>query len=183
MRHLKQSNVEREALQARAATVKGLLGGRNVPLIDSPSHIVPVLVGDAALCKIVSDELLFTHGIYVQPINFPTVPRGTERPAHYALADAHGRADRAIGRSDRYRLDGIAAPPRGVMPKVRSEGGRDVLIEIVTLGAYAKVSAIDSATGTEVSLTGPASAGRPSLEAAALKKLEYVLKKNAGGPR
>ena len=79
VRHLKQSNVEREGLQERAARLKGLLGKRNVPLIDSPSHIVPVLVGDAALCKIVSDELLYTHGVYVQPINFPTVPRGTER--------------------------------------------------------------------------------------------------------
>ncbi|HEX3487542.1 MAG TPA: 5-aminolevulinate synthase [Micropepsaceae bacterium] len=79
VRHLKQSNVEREGLQERAARLKGLLGKRNVPLIDSPSHIVPVLVGDAALCKVVSDELLFTHDVYVQPINFPTVPRGTER--------------------------------------------------------------------------------------------------------
>jgi 5-aminolevulinate synthase len=79
VRHLKQSNVEREGLQERAARLKGLLGKRNVPLIDSPSHIVPVLVGDAALCKVVSDELLYTHGVYVQPINFPTVPRGTER--------------------------------------------------------------------------------------------------------
>ena len=69
------------------------------------------------------------------------------------------------------------------MPKVRAEDGRDVLIEIVTLGAYAKASAIDSATGVEVSVTGPASAGRASLEAAALKKLEYVLKKNAGSGR
>jgi 5-aminolevulinate synthase len=79
IRHLKESNVEREQLQSGAARLKGLLGQRNVPLLESPSHIVPVLVGDAALCKVVSDELLFTHGVYVQPINFPTVPRGTER--------------------------------------------------------------------------------------------------------
>jgi 5-aminolevulinate synthase len=79
IRHLKSSTVEREALQSRAAKLKGLLGGVNVPLIESPSHIVPVLVGDPALCKVVSDELLYTHGVYVQPINFPTVPRGTER--------------------------------------------------------------------------------------------------------
>jgi 5-aminolevulinate synthase len=79
IRHLKSSNVEREALQNRAARLKSLLGGVNVPLVESPSHIVPVLVGDPALCKVVSDELLYTHGVYVQPINFPTVPRGTER--------------------------------------------------------------------------------------------------------
>jgi len=79
VRHLKSSNAEREGLQNRAARLKGLLGGVNVPLVESPSHIVPVLVGDPALCKVVSDELLYTHGIYVQPINFPTVPRGTER--------------------------------------------------------------------------------------------------------
>ena len=60
------------------------------------------------------------------------------------------------------------------------QGRREVLIEIVTLGAYAKATAIDAETGTEVSITGPASATRASLEAAALNKLEYVLKKQAG---
>jgi hypothetical protein len=63
-----------------------------------------------------------------------------------------------------------------------SQGGREILIEIVTIGAYAKVSAIDSATRTEVSVTGPASADRATLEAAAIRKLQFVLKKqNATG--
>ncbi len=65
------------------------------------------------------------------------------------------------------------------MPKSLLSDGREVLIEIVTLGAYAKVSAIDPVTGTEVSLMGPANATRASLEAAALSKLDFVLKKRA----
>jgi len=65
------------------------------------------------------------------------------------------------------------------MPARRSNGGRDVLIEITTVGAYAKVAAIDAATGTEISITGPANADRATLEAAAIKKLEYVLTKNS----
>jgi 5-aminolevulinate synthase len=79
VRHLKSSNVERERLQDRAARLKGLAAQTNLPVMDSPSHIVPILVGDAVLCKAVSDELLYQHGVYVQPINYPTVPRGTER--------------------------------------------------------------------------------------------------------
>jgi 5-aminolevulinate synthase len=79
IRHLKSSNVEREQLQNRAARVKRQAADAGLPLIASPSHIVPIIVGDAALCKAVSDELLYEHGIYVQPINYPTVPRGTER--------------------------------------------------------------------------------------------------------
>ena len=67
------------------------------------------------------------------------------------------------------------------MPADRAGERRDVFIEIVTLGTYAKVTAIDSATGTEVSVTCPASASRAAMEAAAVKKLEYVLKKNAAG--
>ena len=63
------------------------------------------------------------------------------------------------------------------MPTRRGDGGREVLIEITTVGAYAKVAAIDAATGTEISITGPANADRATLEAAAVQKLEFVLKK------
>ncbi|HEY2071843.1 MAG TPA: 5-aminolevulinate synthase [Rhizomicrobium sp.] len=79
VRHLKASETEREALQERAARLKRLLAEAGLPVMQSPSHVVPVFVGDAVLCKAVSDALLRDHAIYVQPINYPTVPRGTER--------------------------------------------------------------------------------------------------------
>ena len=79
VRHLKESDSERAALQERAARLKRLLAEAGLPVMPSPSHIVPVLVGNPALCKTVSDALLHDHAIFVQPINYPTVPRGRER--------------------------------------------------------------------------------------------------------
>jgi 5-aminolevulinate synthase len=79
IRHLKSSQVERDRHQERAASLKLKLAEAGLPMLPSPSHIVPVMIGDRGLCKTACDELLHRHRIYVQPINYPTVPRGTER--------------------------------------------------------------------------------------------------------
>src|SRR5215467_12338968 len=79
IRHLKTSNVERERLEERVQTLKDHLTVAGLPVMENPSHIVPVMVGDPVHCKAVTDTLLDHYGIYVQPINYPTVPRGTER--------------------------------------------------------------------------------------------------------
>ena len=79
VRHLKSSTAEREIHQERAATLKRLLHEAGLPVMPSETHIVPVLVGDPVKCKLVTDSLMADHGIYIQPINYPTVRRGTER--------------------------------------------------------------------------------------------------------
>lgn len=88
VRHLRASGTERTALHENVRKLRALLRRARIPFLDGPSHIVPVMVGDPVRCKAISDLLIERHGIYVQPINFPTVPRGTERlritasPAH-----------------------------------------------------------------------------------------------------
>ncbi|MEM8825617.1 MAG: 5-aminolevulinate synthase [Pseudomonadota bacterium] len=79
IRHLKNSNAERERQQDRVAKVRGALDRMGIPHLPNPSHIIPVMVCDAHKCKLISDWLMDNHGIYVQPINYPTVPRGEER--------------------------------------------------------------------------------------------------------
>jgi len=90
VKHLKQSSVERDGQQAAAATLKRMFREAGLPVMDSTTHIVPLMVGDPVRAKKISDILLAEYGVYVQPINYPTVPRGTERlrftpgPAHTA---------------------------------------------------------------------------------------------------
>src|SRR5690349_14906296 len=79
IRHLKTSSWERERHQDRAARTKAVLAAARLPVMRSDTHIVPVLVGEPEKCKAASDLLLEEHGIYIQPINYPTVPRGSER--------------------------------------------------------------------------------------------------------
>ena len=99
IRHLKTSQWERERHQDRAARTKAVLSAARLPVMTSLTHIVPVYVGDPKLCKEASDLLLAEHGIYIQPINYPTVPKGTERlritPSPYhddALTDSLAEA-------------------------------------------------------------------------------------------
>lgn len=79
IKHLKNSNAERIQHQERVAALRAKLDAKGIPHIPNPSHIVPVMVGNASKCKWISDLLLDNYGIYVQPINYPTVPEGTER--------------------------------------------------------------------------------------------------------
>ena len=79
IKHLMTSHVERDGQQQKAAQLKTMLADSNIPFIKTNTHIVPVLIGNPILCKSASDMLIDKYNIYVQPINYPTVPRGTER--------------------------------------------------------------------------------------------------------
>ena len=99
IRHLKASQWERQRHQERVARTKAVLTAAGLPVMPSVTHIVPIAVGDPEMCKAASDLLLNEHGVYIQPINYPTVPKGTERlrvtPSPYhddALIDALAEA-------------------------------------------------------------------------------------------
>jgi len=79
IRHLKSSSAERDAQQRQVGATRQRIAAAGLPLMPSQTQIIPILVGDADSCKSASDRLLDRHGIYIQPINYPTVPRGTER--------------------------------------------------------------------------------------------------------
>ncbi|WP_404712742.1 5-aminolevulinate synthase [Sphingomonas sp. MMS24-J13] len=91
VRHLKASSEERDGQQAAAATLKALMEEAGLPVMPSTTHIVPLMVGDPVKAKRASDILLAEYGVYVQPINYPTVPRGTER-LRFTPGPAHSEA-------------------------------------------------------------------------------------------
>ncbi len=114
IRHLKTSQWERDRHQERVARTKAVLTAAGLPVMPSDTHIVPIAVGDPEKCKAASDMLLTDHGIYIQPINYPTVPKGTERlrvtPSPYhddqmidalaaALVDVWERLDMKLNRA------------------------------------------------------------------------------------
>ncbi len=98
VRHLKASEVERAGQRRAVAYLRRALDRAGIPHLPNESHIVPVPIGDAVKCKMISDILLREHGIYVQPINYPTVPMGTER-LRFTPGPKHGPAeiDRLVG--------------------------------------------------------------------------------------
>lgn len=95
VQHLKRSNTERDSQKERVAKVRAGLDAMGIPHIDNPSHIIPVMVGDPVKCKFITDTLMRDFGVYIQPINYPTVPKGTERlritpsPVHTDADIAH----------------------------------------------------------------------------------------------
>jgi 5-aminolevulinate synthase len=119
VKHLKVSQIERARHQERARTLKKKLAAVGLPLMNNPSHIVPVFVGDALRCKVVSDRLLKHYGIYIQPINYPTVPRGTER---LRLTPTPQHSDADMDQLCTSLAQVWAAHPTSIMPRLAMSG-------------------------------------------------------------
>jgi hypothetical protein len=190
VRHLKESQVERAVMHARSAQLKALLTAAGFPLLPSVSHIVPILVGDAGKARAASDALLARHGAYIQPINYPTVPRGTERlrmtpsPFHTAamLRDVVGAL------ADVWRSLGLPLAP-GARPAAASYGyagpslpslhvnlaADDALLDALAAGMGAggraargaRSPAADAAAEARVAALAVAEAGKAAAAAAA----------------
>ena len=122
VRHLRSSTIERDRHQERAATVRRRLLEAGLPVMPSESHIVPVVVGNPQRCKAISDELLLRFGIYVQLINYPTVPRGTER---LRLTPTPLHSDEQIGRLITALAEIWNRSPVDPCPATSHEGGLD----------------------------------------------------------
>ena len=122
VRYLKTSEVERSRQQTLAERLKRMLGEAGLPVMPNESHIVPVLIGDPVRCRQVTDELLERHRIYVQPINYPTVPRGTER-LRLTPTPLHREEDLAhLVASLREVWSRFLAPLRGLNRGARASG-------------------------------------------------------------
>jgi 5-aminolevulinate synthase len=116
---LKVSQIERARHQERARTLKKKLTALGLPLMNNPSHIVPVVVGDPVRCKAISDALLERHGIYIQPINYPTVPRGSER---LRLTPTPQHSDADMDRLCHALAEVWAAQPTSLAPRLAMGG-------------------------------------------------------------
>ena len=124
IRHLKTSSFERQRHQDRAGRVKAVLGAAGLPVMPNDTHIVPVFVGNAEKCKEATDLLLSDHGIYIQPINYPTVPKGTERLRITPTPVPRGRRDRHAGRGAGRCVGAAAAAAQGSRARGRVGRGR-----------------------------------------------------------
>ena len=151
IRYLKTSSRERERHQDRAARVKAALTRAGLPVMATPTHIVPVTVGDAEKCKTACDLLLSDHGIYIQPINYPTVPKGTERlriaPSPYhddglidalaeALVNVWERLDLPLKQQPIRRR--VLPTPLAKSPMIACCGGRATMSSCVISPAAAR---------------------------------------------
>ncbi len=119
--HLKTSQQERHSHALQGQRTKDVLTAAGLPVMPTSTHIVPLIVGDARLCKAASDVLLARHSIYIQPINYPTVAQGHGAAADHADAAAHRRDDRHAGAGPDERLGRAGPAARPAEEKITAE--------------------------------------------------------------